>query len=121
MHISKSDFFVIDFLYFFSVPKIEPATADRRAIIKSLAEYSVVSMRLKRRASEIKQLQILVWVWGYERGSLKGHVYDEVTTAMHYWKTRDRIALYVVSTGMIAAQQLLLCCTNHGNCLPVSF
>ena len=67
----------------------------------------------------MKQLQILMWVWGYEKGAIKGHVYDEVTTTMHYWKKRDRITLYVFSSGMIAAQKLLLCCTNHGNCLPV--
>ena len=102
------------------MPQIQPPSAPRRDIIKSLAEYSLANMRLKRRVSEIKQLQILVWVWGYERGSIRGHVYDEVTTTMHHWKTGYRIALYVFSTGMIAAQQLLLCCTNHGNCLPVS-
>ncbi|KAH9408124.1 Enolase-phosphatase E1 [Tyrophagus putrescentiae] len=101
------------------LPQIQPPSAPRREIIKSLAEYSLANMRLKRRVSEIKQLQILVWVWGYERGSIRGHVYDEVTTTMHHWKTGYRIALYVFSTGMIAAQQLLLCCTNHGNCLPM--
>ena len=84
-----------------------------------MSDYALANIRLKRRISEIKQLQILVWVWGYEKGSIKGHVYDEVTTTMHYWKKRDRITLYVFSSGMIAAQQLLLCCTNHGNCLPV--
>ena len=106
-------------LYLSPVPQVEGLNASRREVIRSVTEYALANIKLKRRISEMKQLQILMWVWGYEKGAIKGHVYDEVTTTMHYWKKRDRITLYVFSSGMIAAQQLLLCCTNHGNCLPV--
>lgn len=101
------------------MPAIAPASEGRSSVVRSVSEYVLANIQLKRRISEIKQLQILVWVWGYEKGILKGHVYDEVTTCMHAWKHQNDIRIYIFSSGMIAAQQLLLCCTNHGNCLPV--
>ena len=101
------------------LPRVASVGEPRDDIIRSVTNYALANINIKRRISEIKQLQILVWVWGYDKQLLKGHVYDEVTSRMHVWKHHDHIKLYVFSSGMIAAQQLLLCCTNHGNCLPL--
>lgn len=110
-------FLILHSNLFIVVPKIP--TEPRELVITRANDYSVGLIGLKKRISEVKQLQILVWVWGYQKKMLKGHVYDEVTTCMHNWKTRDHILMYVFSSGMIAAQKLLLCCTNHGNVLPL--
>lgn len=101
------------------LPRVASGEDSRESIVRTVTEYSEALINGKLRFSEIKQLQILVWVWGYEKSMLRGHVYDEVTTRMHMWKYHDGISLYIFSSGMVAAQQLLLCCTNHGNCLPL--
>jgi enolase-phosphatase E1 len=64
-------------------------------------------MNQKRNSSELKQIQILAWVWGYEKGLLKGHVFDDVPQAMHNWKTKLGIKLCTYSSGMVAAFVLL--------------
>ena len=73
----------------------------------------------KRTNPELKQLQILVWVWGYEKRHLKGHVFDDVPRALHQWKNTYGIRIFVYSSGMTVAQKLLFSCSNHGNILPV--
>ncbi|UXI15193.1 MICAL-like protein [Sarcoptes scabiei] len=77
-------------------PMIAPITADRDRVLETITKYSLAHIIRRSRISEIKQLQILIWVWGYEKGLIKGHV-----------------------SAMITAQQLLLCSTNYGNCLSL--
>ena len=115
-------FDVFDFGYYPSNqdPQILPLSAGKSLVVKTVSEYALTHIVNRNRMSEIKQLQILLWIWGYENGLLRGHVYDEVTTVLHNWKHSQQIKIYVFSSAMVSAQQLLLCCTNHGNCLPVN-
>lgn len=99
---------------------IAPITADRDRVLETITKYSLAHIIRRSRISEIKQLQILIWVWGYEKGLIKGHVYDEVTTVLHQWKNELEIDIFLFSSAMITAQQLLLCSTNYGNCLSVA-
>ncbi|KAF7496451.1 Enolase-phosphatase E1 [Sarcoptes scabiei] len=100
-------------------PMIAPITADRDRVLETITKYSLAHIIRRSRISEIKQLQILIWVWGYEKGLIKGHVYDEVTTVLHQWKNELEIDIFLFSSAMITAQQLLLCSTNYGNCLSL--
>ncbi|XP_046916939.2 enolase-phosphatase E1 [Dermatophagoides farinae] len=105
--------------YYPDYPNIYPLSSGKNSVIKSVSDYSLAHIVHRNRISEIKQLQILLWIWGYENGLLRGHVYDEVTTVLHNWKHSQQIKIFVFSSAMVSAQQLLLCCTNHGNCLPL--
>jgi enolase-phosphatase E1 len=54
----------------------------------------------------LKTLQGLIWAEGYARGDLRGHVYDDALVALRAWHARG-VALYVYSSGSVAAQKLL--------------
>lgn len=73
-------------------------------------------MDSKRHNTALKQLQILVWVYGYENNELKGHVYEDVIVAFRRWRSMG-IRLFVFSTGMAVAQQLLFSNSTSGNLL----
>lgn len=47
--------------------------------------------------------QILIWVYGYETGRMKGHVFPDVPNALHQWKS-EKIKVYIYSAGMVEAQ-----------------
>lgn len=91
-------------------------TNDLNKIIDSIALNVVWQMDGKRHNTALKQLQILIWVYGYERNELRGHVYDDVATAFRKWRSMG-IRLFVFSTGMAVAQQLLFSNSTSGNLL----
>lgn len=101
------------------MPIIASSKSNKNFIIQTLSEYSLSHITERSGIPEIKQLQILIWIWGYENDLIKGHVYDEVTSVLHNWKHIQNIWIYLFSSAMIPAQQLLVCNTNYGNCLPV--
>lgn len=109
-----------NFLRIFLVPIPSHSKSNKNFIIKTLSEYSLSHISQRSDIPEIKQLQILIWIWGYENDLIKSHVYDQVTTVLHNWKYTQKIQIYLFSSAIILAQQLLLCNTNYGNCLPVS-
>lgn len=58
------------------------------------------------KATGLKQLQGLVWQYGYENGQIKGHVFADVPERFTHWRTIHRpVAIY--SSGSRLAQQLL--------------
>jgi enolase-phosphatase E1 len=67
-----------------------------------------------RKATPLKTLQGLIWAEGYASGELQGHVYDDTVAALRAWRERG-IALYVYSSGSIAAQKLLFGHTQVGD------
>lgn len=67
-----------------------------------------------RKIGPLKELQGLIWVEGYASGTLKGHVYDDAATALRRWHEAG-IALYVYSSGSVAAQKLLFGHTAYGD------
>ncbi len=71
-----------------------------------------------RKATALKSLQGQIWRHGYERGDFRGHVYDDAVRALRRWH-RDGIALYVYSSGSVAAQQLLFGHSEAGNLLEL--
>lgn len=91
-------------------------TNDFNRIIDSIVSNVVWQMDSKRHNTALKQLQILVWVFGYENNELRGHVYDDVGLAFRRWRGMG-IRLFVYSTGMAVAQQLLFSNSSQGNLL----
>jgi enolase-phosphatase E1 len=66
----------------------------------------------------LKELQGLVWAAGYAAGDYRAHVYADAADALRRWHAMG-IALYVYSSGSVAAQQLLFAHSEAGDLTPV--
>jgi len=71
-----------------------------------------------RKATPLKTLQGLIWADGYASGELRGHVYSDAVAGLRRWDAAG-IALYVYSSGSIAAQRLLFGHSIAGDLTPV--
>jgi enolase-phosphatase E1 len=71
-----------------------------------------------RKATPLKTLQGLIWAEGYDAGALHGHVYPDAAAALRAWQAAG-IALYVYSSGSIAAQKLLFGKSSEGDLLAL--
>lgn len=67
-----------------------------------------------KKITPLKALQGLIWRTGYEDGSLQGHLYSEVKGILESWHEQG-IALYVYSSGSVAAQKLLFGFSEAGD------
>jgi enolase-phosphatase E1 len=67
-----------------------------------------------RKITPLKTLQGLIWKSAYESGDIKGHVYDDVPTALNQWRANG-LKLGVFSSGSIAAQKLLFRFSDFGD------
>lgn len=59
-----------------------------------------------RKIAPLKTLQGLIWADGYAQGQLQGHVYPDAVAGLRRWQGAG-IALYIYSSGSVAAQKLL--------------
>ncbi len=71
-----------------------------------------------RKATPLKTLQGLIWEQGYADGTLQGHVYPDTPDALHRWYTAG-VAIYIYSSGSIAAQKLLFGHSIAGDLTPM--
>ncbi|MFM7006362.1 MAG: acireductone synthase [Flavobacteriales bacterium] len=67
-----------------------------------------------RKITPLKTLQGLIWKSAYESGDIKGHVYEDVPTALNQWRAAG-LKLGVFSSGSIAAQKLLFRYSDFGD------
>ena len=67
-----------------------------------------------RKIAPLKSLQGLIWGEGYAKGALQGHVYADAAMGLQRWHARG-IALYVYSSGSVAAQKLIFGHTAFGD------
>ncbi|CAG2121047.1 unnamed protein product, partial [Medioppia subpectinata] len=100
------------------MPVIESA-GRKESTIASVENNVQWQLTSKLKTTELKSAELLCWVWLYESGLLKSHVYDDVSDALHEWKVRSGIKLYTYSSGMACAQKLLFCNTVRGNLYPL--
>lgn len=87
----------------------------------SLAEAADVLERWideDRKATPLKALQGMIWAEGYASGDLRGHVYADTPEALRQWHARG-LALYVYSSGSVAAQKLIFGHTDYGDLTPL--
>ncbi len=63
-------------------------------------------------------MQGLIWAEGYAAGALQGHVYADAVEGLRRWHEQG-VALYVYSSGSVAAQRLIFGHTKHGDLTPL--
>lgn len=90
--------------------EINEPQADIDRLIETLFSF----MDVDRKSTALKALQGLIWRDGYVNGDFTGHLYDDVLPALKAWKQQG-IALYVYSSGSVAAQKLLFGYSDAGN------
>jgi enolase-phosphatase E1 len=66
-----------------------------------------------RKSTALKSLQGRIWKGGFERGELKGTLFDDVPPALERWSSVAHVAIY--SSGSVAAQLLLFRHSNFGD------
>jgi enolase-phosphatase E1 len=71
-----------------------------------------------RKIGPLKTLQGLIWAEGYAAGTLEGHVYPDAVAGLRRWHAAG-IALYVYSSGSVAAQKLIFGHTAWGDLTPL--
>ena len=80
-----------------------PAGADLLPVLEEkLAEY----IRTDVKDTTLKWVQGKIWKAAFESGSVKGHMYPEVSKCFRCWHEAGR-KLYIYSSGSIEAQQLM--------------
>ena len=67
-----------------------------------------------RKAAPLKTLQGLVWTDGYARGELTAQTFADALDYLQRWR-EGGVALYVYSSGSIAAQRMLFAHTAQGD------
>lgn len=71
-----------------------------------------------RKATPLKTLQGMLWAQGYFTGELRGHVYADAAQNLRRWHAAG-IALFVYSSGSIAAQKLIFGNSDQGDLTPL--
>nr|XP_034834219.1 claspin-like [Maniola hyperantus] len=91
--------------------------ASKEDQIEGLVNNVKWQMSADRKAGPLKQLQGLIWKQGYDKGDIKGHVYDDVSLALEQWQSIDGQKVYIYSSGSVQAQKLLFGQSQAGDLL----
>jgi enolase-phosphatase E1 len=70
------------------------------------------------KVTPLKSLQGMIWLDGYKSSGLRGHLYADAIDALHRYHSCG-VALYVYSSGSVAAQRLLFGNSVAGDLLPL--
>jgi enolase-phosphatase E1 len=89
------------------------AISDNQAIEKLLFWTTT-----DRKHTALKTLQGHVWKLGYEKGDIKGHIYEDVPDVLRAWKEQG-MSLGIYSSGSVAAQKLLFGTSIFGDLQPL--
>lgn len=71
-----------------------------------------------RKVTALKDLQGHIWKHGYKNGDFTGHMYRDAADYLRRWHDAG-IALYVYSSGSVAAQKLLFGHSDAGDLTPL--
>jgi enolase-phosphatase E1 len=71
-----------------------------------------------RKITPLKTLQGLIWAKGYAHGDFTAHVYADAADALRRWNAAGH-ALYVYSSGSIAAQKMFFRYSVFGDLTPI--
>ncbi len=105
-------------------PEVKAVVEEIRALAGRELDLEQVIARLlewsdqDRKIPPLKTLQGMIWRWGYENGDFQGHLYEDAARMLRRWKLQG-IALYVFSSGSVAAQKLLFGHTAFGDLTPL--
>lgn len=100
------------------VVEIPGEDASKEDQIEGLVNNVKWQMSSDRKAGPLKQLQGLIWKQGYDKGDIKGHVYDDVLPALEQWRSVEGQKIYIYSSGSVQAQKLLFGMSSSGDMLP---
>ena len=97
--------------------------AAREAGLVSADQQEIIDLLIRwidedRKATSLKALQGMIWDEGYRNCEFRGHVYPEVAATLRTWRAQG-IALYVYSSGSVAAQKLLFGFSDAGDLTPL--
>lgn len=87
---------------------------DSEDIIPDIVKYVEWQTSRDAKTGSLKTLQGLVWAKGYKDGSIKGHVYEDVSKALEQWTEGGR-KVYIYSSGSVDAQKLLFEHSEQGD------
>ena len=90
------------------------APVARDAIIEALLAW----IDADRKSTALKALQGMVWREGYAAGDFRAHVYADVPPALRAWRAHG-LAVYVYSSGSVAAQKLFFAHSEAGDLTPL--
>ncbi|CAG2179651.1 unnamed protein product [Oppiella nova] len=76
-------------------------------------------MNRQRVGKALQHFQMYVWLYGYQKGDIKGHVFPDVSKAFHKWHNFLNIKIYLYSSGVYLTQKLLFSCSLNGNLTPL--
>lgn len=82
-------------------------------VLAHLLKWSIEDKKI----TPLKTLQGILWKSGYNSGELKGHVYEDVPSALKAWKEAG-FSLGVFSSGSVEAQQLIFGYSIFGDLRP---
>ncbi|KYR02421.1 hypothetical protein DLAC_01261 [Tieghemostelium lacteum] len=92
--------------------------SDSTTQIQSVVDNVFYQMDRDRKSTPLKQLQGHIWLQGYQQGTLKGVVFDDVPVSLEKWK-QLQIPVYIFSSGSVEAQKLLFNYSDHGDLIPM--
>lgn len=89
-------------------------TLDLEGVIAVLLRWIAEDKKI----TPLKTLQGMIWKEGYESGAFTGHIYDDAADMLQRWHD-EGLALYIYSSGSIAAQKLIYGYSNRGDITPL--
>jgi enolase-phosphatase E1 len=75
--------------------------------------YLMWLMDRDRKSTALKSLQGKIWKAGFEKGELKGTLFDDVPEAFRRWAAQGQVAIY--SSGSVEAQKLFFRYSSDGD------
>ncbi len=91
---------------------------DKRMPLDEVIETLIRWIDEDRKATPLKAIQGMIWKEGFETEAFKGHIYDDAVAGLTRWHEAGK-ALYVYSSGSIAAQKLLYGHSEAGDITPL--
>jgi len=88
------------------------------AVRASLVANALQQMNSDRKTTALKAIQGRIWRGGYETGTLRSVVFDDVLVALRAWNASG-IPVAIYSSGSIAAQKLFFTYTKEGDLTPL--
>jgi enolase-phosphatase E1 len=84
------------------------------SVESSVANYVEWLIALDRKSTGLKSMQGKIWRQGYEEGSLKSQVFEDVAPALERWHAQG-LHISIFSSGSVLAQKLLFAHTEVGD------
>jgi enolase-phosphatase E1 len=82
--------------------------------VQVTTDYVQQLIKADKKVKSLKLLQGKIWKNAYEKGLVKGHVYDDVLSNFKRW-TEKGYKIFIYSSGSVEAQKLIFSYSTHGN------